>query len=112
MTSCQCYLILFPTINPLFQSPVIQSTISNPLFLSPLWNSHHSPLLLTPMKYSCPLMLKEIPLKLSKSDLKSTLYLQFTIYNRSRLDHSNNNRSWISSWRSLARPAARLTRSH
>lgn len=34
MTSCQRYRILFPTINPLFRGPVIQSTISSSLFQS------------------------------------------------------------------------------
>lgn len=34
MTSCQRYRSLFPTINPLIQSPVIQSAISNSLFRS------------------------------------------------------------------------------
>lgn len=58
MTSCQCYRTLFPTINPLFQSPVIQSTISNPLFPSSLYNSHRSPLLLTPRTKFMPTYVK------------------------------------------------------
>lgn len=107
MTSCQCYHILFPTINALFQSPVIQSTISNPLFLSSFENSSLSTAA-NATEVFMPAYVKKKKKKtskLGKSDLTST---HQNIYNRPRLDHSNNNQSWISSLgdhsRSLTRP--------